>query len=1220
VLARAVRASSVLAAVVFAAHDAPASWPPRSGADMRDPANWPNDPAYPTAWPYFSWLPSQAAGAAPYLGADAALGASGMSVDVGWTYSTGRPDVKIAVADSGIEWDEPDLVDKAWLNAAELAKTKRPEDAQGSPCGGAGVLSGYDCNGDGVFSVADYRDDPRLAPVVAGDPCFRGGDPSQKGPDRIKGDVNHNCVLDAGDLIELFSDKVDDDANGYTDDIAGWDFFANDNDPYDDARGGHGTDQARWSSAEGNNGVGSIGACPDCRFVPLRVGDGATVEANDLAKALVYAADGGAKVIQAGVVCVDWTAFARAAVDYAYAHDALVVAAEGDQASRHHEWPATYNHVLPVHAITSDGEVTAAGTAVSTSSSSFLWFDACSNFGGQTALSVGASGCAGEAAGRAAGVAGLLFSESLVKGLKLSAEEANQLLRATADGVDVPESRSIDPRVSAPFYESKTGFSQRFGYGRPNVARAMAAIDRGAVPPEVDFVTPRWFDVLYADRTAAPIPVVGRVSAKRAQSYDYRVDWAAGVEPDDSAFQPLVDWVRNVPATMTTGGVDAPLAMLAPAQIDTTHATDPDSKLGENDRTVTLRVVALAHYAFGDVRGEARRAVTIMNQGNGVDASLMTGFPIALGASAEASPKLADVNGDGVRDVVVAASDGALHVYSLQSGGPAELPGFPYRTSVIDGLNANLTAEPSVPSYLGAPAYANGNKGGGIDATLAREAIFASPAVGDVNGDTKPEIVVSTWSGTVYVVRADGTALPGWPKRLPLVPSCPLDPAQPMLAGCADRSHHWSRGAAASPVLADFDHDGRLEIVQAAFDGNVYVWRADGNALPGWPVQLHASGAAAYARVVATPAVADFNGDGVIDVLAGSNEISGPSGGGFAFLLDGHGAAAPGRSPYLPDWPIAVPSVRLGDVLGEGIVGSPAVGAFERSARANAVLQGNGAPPTVLAADPKQPIVGFDPAGVFGDVSRASGPDSMVPLLGHPSVGDVDQDGVADVVMAGGSDVLARLLVSGGAAKTPFQDLLGMWSGASGHMTRGSPIVIEDRPVFAGSAIADVSGDDYPEVLIGTGGYFVHAVDACGCEAKSWPKLTGGWVFGTPAVGDIDGDHSLEVVAGTREGSLLAWRTHGSDTGVVQWESFHHDNANTGDFRRPLEQGVVRRAAGPIDCATDCATPAAPAASKLEPGGCACRAGAGARDAGGEAGLAAAACCLAAALLRRRRR
>ena len=100
--------------------DARASWPPAVGSDLTNPANWPNDPDYTNRWDYFSYLPRQASGAIAYLDADQELGASGMSIDRAWEYTVGSPAVKIAVIDSGIEWEEPDLIDQVWLNAGEL--------------------------------------------------------------------------------------------------------------------------------------------------------------------------------------------------------------------------------------------------------------------------------------------------------------------------------------------------------------------------------------------------------------------------------------------------------------------------------------------------------------------------------------------------------------------------------------------------------------------------------------------------------------------------------------------------------------------------------------------------------------------------------------------------------------------------------------------------------------------------------------------------------------------------------------------------------------------------------------------------------------------------------------------------------------------------------------------------------------------------------------------
>jgi hypothetical protein len=180
-------------------------------------------------------------------------------------------------------------------------------------------------------------------------------------------------------------------------------------------------------------------------------------------------------------------------------------------------------------------------------------------------------------------------------------------------------------------------------------------------------------------------------------------------------------------------------------------------------------------------------------------------------------------------------------------------------------------------------------------------------------------------------------------------------------------------------------------------------------------------------------------------------------------------------------------------------------------------------------------------------------------------------------------------------------------------------VPIEDYVFLVNHAVADITGDDYPEVMLGTGGYFLHAVDACGCEAPAWPKFTDGWMISTPAVGDIDGDHGLEVVTGTRDGNLFAWHTKGTDTGVVQWESFHHDNANTGSYGYALDQGVLERATQPIDCATDCTVPAATPPTTYRAGGGACGTAPWDRERSGALALVLVA-GLGAVLARRRRR
>ena len=78
-------------------------------------------------------------------------------------------------------------------------------------------------------------------------------------------------LVDPEDLIARFSDGFDGvgantENNGFVDDIAGWDFFDNDNDPYDAssyfAAQNHGSGRAENAAEQGNDASGGIGVCP----------------------------------------------------------------------------------------------------------------------------------------------------------------------------------------------------------------------------------------------------------------------------------------------------------------------------------------------------------------------------------------------------------------------------------------------------------------------------------------------------------------------------------------------------------------------------------------------------------------------------------------------------------------------------------------------------------------------------------------------------------------------------------------------------------------------------------------------------------------------------------------------------------------------------------------------------------------------------------------------
>jgi len=109
---------------------------------------------------------------------------------------------------------------------------------------------------------------------------------------------------------EIAGNGIDDDKNGYIDDIRGWDFIGRDNDPNPDFTPGyaeagvqHGTIVAGLIAAQGDNREGIVGVCPNCKIMPLRVLDSQGIgEAATVVEAIEYAIKKGANVINMSFV------------------------------------------------------------------------------------------------------------------------------------------------------------------------------------------------------------------------------------------------------------------------------------------------------------------------------------------------------------------------------------------------------------------------------------------------------------------------------------------------------------------------------------------------------------------------------------------------------------------------------------------------------------------------------------------------------------------------------------------------------------------------------------------------------------------------------------------------------------------------------------------------------------------------------------------------------
>ncbi len=136
-----------------------------------------------------------------------------------------------------------------------------------------------------------------------------------------------NLWLNRGEVPD---NGIDDDFNGYVDDLIGWNFYENTNNPWD--HDGHGTIVTGIIAANTNNGLGIAGINPYARIMVLKgLNAFGHSRASYLAKAIVYAADNGAQVISMSVGGKEMTMIEQQALDYAYSKGAVIVIAAGNE-------------------------------------------------------------------------------------------------------------------------------------------------------------------------------------------------------------------------------------------------------------------------------------------------------------------------------------------------------------------------------------------------------------------------------------------------------------------------------------------------------------------------------------------------------------------------------------------------------------------------------------------------------------------------------------------------------------------------------------------------------------------------------------------------------------------------------------------------------------------------------------------------------------------------
>jgi len=234
--------------------------------------------------------------------------------------------------------------------------------------------------GQELMWIEELRDDPGLvfaepnylahaAETIPDDPHYteQWSLPRIRAPeawDLTTGDDLTIAVIDTGvdldhpDLVgklwtnagEIPDNGLDDDGNGYVDDSHGWDFVNDDAEPQDDHW--HGTHVAGIAAADTDNGQGVAGVSWGARIMPLKVLD-ASGEGNyaNVASAMVYAADNGARILNLSLGGEDYSAALAEAVGYARERGCFLAAAAGNDSGAV-LYPAANGGVLAIAATT----------------------------------------------------------------------------------------------------------------------------------------------------------------------------------------------------------------------------------------------------------------------------------------------------------------------------------------------------------------------------------------------------------------------------------------------------------------------------------------------------------------------------------------------------------------------------------------------------------------------------------------------------------------------------------------------------------------------------------------------------------------------------------------------------------------------------------------------------------------------------------------------------
>ncbi len=670
---------------------------------------------------------------------------------------------------------------------------------------------------------------------------------------------------------EIPANGLDDDGNGFVDDVAGWDFVTCERflgcgcaiphtsgvEPQDQL--GHGTHVAGTIAAVADNGIGIPGVAPEALVMPVRslnrYGEGALSE---LVAGVRYAVENGADVINLSWGGLGSSQAVRDVLADARAQGVVVVAAAGN---------AIGEDALGISPANVAGVVTVAASNPADDPSDVSTLFSCRGSKldvaapGVDVLSLRAAGTdlygdgshvvedlylradgTSMAAPHVAGTAALLLGARP----ELGVDDVRQILRASA----------VDTGAA--------GFDKLNGYGRLNAAAAVSA----AVGPRAEISAPRMTEVLTnPTRVAIRGTAAGDAFVdRRVRVRRYGQPWkplgpASGAPVQDGELaawntRSIPDGVYQVELTANgNGGVSHDLQ-----EVVVVH--DPGARAGfpvfleDRVSTVSPVVADLDHDGVAEIVLPGLASLYVYHaDGTLVWKRSFDGFV--------SSPALADLDGDGSLEVIFEDVEcGGPYLRVLDAAGePLFARKIPVTTALLayppialtvgdidrDGVPEILVPQPNDKLFV----Y---SRRGVLKQRLLGYDDGAAVALADLDGDGWQEVLTTTeqpgGGRDLHKLVVDHATRrlkegAGWPVRLE-------QPGQ-------DAGGISFRG----PIAVDLDRDGKLEVAISSA-GKVTVVRHDGKPRPGWPRVL------ARADDFGHLAAGDLDGDGKPELVLGT--------------------------------------------------------------------------------------------------------------------------------------------------------------------------------------------------------------------------------------------------------------------------------------------------------------------------------------------------------------